>query len=320
MAKNKNNRSESLTNNATNKTTDRTLSKIRTHSEDGRLVVLFCKHKCLKERADISGWIRDFNEQHNTSELEGLTGFHFHFYRQPFPFYGVEAQLNSKLYALIYVVANRNFSYNHHDITKAKFLDWLSELENAAIVRPANYRELDSWLGKSREYCDSLLQEQKFVVLVHHLSQCRDYLLENIARSFHNDSNVTVIEVARPLTTEAEVVLSWRLGGLSQQCRMIIVVHNNAFIEVNNDITPAQLHPFVKNWTNAGNCTFGVPRTVNVTLNEIQLQYLSEELLIKNIETNRVFILVGTIGGIAVVALAISIFWGLNGTSFVNKN
>lgn len=76
----------------------------------------------------------------------------------------------------------------------------------------------------------------------------------------------------------------------------------------------------MKNWTNAGNCTFGVPRTVNTTLNEIQLQYLSEELLIKNIETNRVFILVGTIGGIAVVALAISIFWGLNGTSFVNKN
>lgn len=54
LAKNKNNRSESLTNNATNKTTDRTLSKIRTHSEDGRLVVLFCKHKCLKERADVS--------------------------------------------------------------------------------------------------------------------------------------------------------------------------------------------------------------------------------------------------------------------------
>lgn len=49
------------------------------------------------------------------------------------------------------------------------------------------------------------------------------------------------------------------------------------------------------------------------------MEYLSAELLIKNIEFNHIYIIVGIVGGNAVVALAISIFWGLSGTSFVKR-
>jgi len=51
----------------------------------------------------------------------------------------------------------------------------------------------------------------------------------------------------------------------------------------------------------------------------IQLEFLREEHSIKGLEHNELFMLVGIIGGMAVVALATSIFWGLNGSSFVRK-
>lgn len=43
----------------------------------------------------------------------------------------------------------------------------------------------------------------------------------------------------------------------------------------------------------------------------MQLEYLSEERIVQRIQDNQVYVVVGTIGGIAVIALAISIFWGL---------
>lgn len=62
-----------------------------------------------------------------------------------------------------------------------------------------------------------------------------------------------------------------------------------------------------------------MPHKIQPKLTEIQLDYLSEELSIREMESNPTYIVVGAIGGIAVIALAISIFWGLNGNSFVRK-
>lgn len=46
-------------------------------------------------------------------------------------------------------------------------------------------------------------------------------------------------------------------------------------------------------------------------LNPIELEFFKEEQHLKSIEQNRQYLTVGTIGGVAVVALAMSIFWGI---------
>lgn len=46
-------------------------------------------------------------------------------------------------------------------------------------------------------------------------------------------------------------------------------------------------------------------------LTNLQLEYVAEELYIRKIQDNQTYIAVGSIGGLAVIALAISIFWGL---------
>jgi hypothetical protein len=54
-------------------------------------------------------------------------------------------------------------------------------------------------------------------------------------------------------------------------------------------------------------------------LNPIEMEFLREERHLKAIEHNRQYLTVGAIGGVAVMALAMSIFWGLNGNDFVAK-
>jgi hypothetical protein len=64
--------------------------------------------------------------------------------------------------------------------------------------------------------------------------------------------------------------------------------------------------------------TFGLARILG-PLNPIEMEFLREERHLKAIEHNRQYLIVGAIGGVAVLAMAMSIFWGLNGNDFVPK-
>lgn len=88
------------------------------------------------------------------------------------------------------------------------------------------------------------------------------------------------------------------------------------------------MHQAVLEWSNRecvlprnDNCLYSCTSSsrnfdIKGPLTDVQLEYLREETDIKKLERNPTFIVVGAIGGVAVVALAISIFWGLNGSSF----
>ncbi|EYC29937.1 hypothetical protein Y032_0005g2346 [Ancylostoma ceylanicum] len=58
--------------------------------------------------------------------------------------------------------------------------------------------------------------------------------------------------------------------------------------------------------------------SVGTPLTELQLIYLSGEHDLVKLEHKQSYVLVGLTGGIAVIALAMSIFWGLNGSAFAN--
>lgn len=50
---------------------------------------------------------------------------------------------------------------------------------------------------------------------------------------------------------------------------------------------------------------------IRPALTDLQLGYVTEELRIWKIQENQNYIAVGSIGGFAIVGLAVSIFWGL---------
>lgn len=113
-------------------------------------------------------------------------------------------------------------------------------MESPPILQPENYVVLDDVIEKARE-CSS---QQRHLILVHDLELCRDYLLDNIGRSFHDLRNLTVVELRRPLASHEEVLLQFRLPGTSGQCRMVIILGGMGFEELDRDMTPAEVLRF----------------------------------------------------------------------------
>ncbi|KAI6225291.1 putative potassium channel regulatory protein sup-10 [Aphelenchoides fujianensis] len=268
----------------------RTLAKIQSQSEAGRLVVLFCRIRCLKERGQVSKWVREFNDGRNLSTDQRLD-FHFHAYKKPVLIAAVDERLNSSSLGAFYFVADQGFPYEEELDDRKAFLNWLSRYEQPLIQRPTDHTELNEVLNKD-------------------LQHCADALLENIARSFTNDNEVNVVELRRPLSTETEALLTSRLPGLSDSCRMLILLYRNAFYEVEKNIMPSKLYVSLKEWR-GGECNEHDQYAIRPELTPLQLQYHAEERQIRKIQENQTYVVVGAIGGLAVIALAISIFWGL---------
>ncbi|KAH7731237.1 SUP-10 protein [Aphelenchoides avenae] len=286
---------------ASDKSIARTLAKISEDGNEGRLVVLVCRNKCTRQRAQVPKWVREFNAEQSI-DAEQAIGYHFHYMKHRFPFFDVERKLHRSPITVMYVVAGRAFHYEGGDPTsESAFKQWLRTMESPPIIQPDNYVMLDEIIEKARE-CDT---QQRYLLLVHDLELCRDYLLYNIGRSFHDLRNLTVVELRRPLSSQEEVLIQFRLPGTSGQCRMIIVLGNRGFEELDRDLTPAELYNKVVHWRR--DCE--TPPFIRE----------DEENHYMNAGQKKAYIMVGAIGGIAVIALAISIFWGLNGTAFVEK-
>ncbi|KAI6214666.1 hypothetical protein M3Y94_00295400 [Aphelenchoides besseyi] len=255
----------------------------------------------------ISKWIRQFNDNRKIPPEQRMD-FHFHSYKKVIGVNNVDEQLNLTSIAVFYFVADQGFPYENELDNQEAFTGWLSHYEQPLIQRPADHLELNEVLNKVWNNCGE--KSPRYLVIVQDMKVCTDWLLDNIARSFMNDNTVNVVELRRPLTPETEALLNWRLPGLSDSCRMLILLYRNAFYEVEKNILPSKLYVSLKEWE-GGSCDTSNDYTIRSELTELQLEYVTEERHIRKIQNNQTYVVVGGIGGLAVIALAISIFWGL---------
>uniref|UniRef100_A0A7E4W4K3 Thioredoxin domain-containing protein n=1 Tax=Panagrellus redivivus TaxID=6233 RepID=A0A7E4W4K3_PANRE len=290
----------------------RTLAIIEAKSIEGRVVMLFCATDCVSHREKIPAWISEFNK--GTVVAGGVINYHFHRRRNRFGHHGVDAMLAQKPAVVVYFVANKAFPYNGDLDDKDEFVDFLMKLERQPIENPVGWDEINHFIS-SASACNL---SHKYILRIHHPEECHDELWENLVRTFYPSKNVTFIELKRPLTPESTVIVRERLPKLLRKCQTLVVMHNGAYEEITEPMILKDLHERITEFTNE-DCLDPQPHSIRGELTDIQLDFLSEELLIQRIEENPTYIVVGTVGGIAVIALAISIFWGLNGTSFVTK-
>ena len=114
------------------------------------------------------------------------------------------------------------------------FYAWLERHEKPRIELLESADELDAILADV--YASCAPSATRYLLLIHDLARCTDALLENIARSFVDDSTATtaaanttaavrVLEMRRPLSAEAATLVARRLPALSGACRMLIVLH-----------------------------------------------------------------------------------------------
>lgn len=87
----------------------KTLSRIYTDGSN-RLIGLFCRTRCLKQRKLLPRWVRSFNEEFRVPPEE-RAGIHFHLYKKPLGLNSVDAVLNRSAMAVFYFVADQGFQY-----------------------------------------------------------------------------------------------------------------------------------------------------------------------------------------------------------------
>uniref|UniRef100_A0A183BKL6 Protein-serine/threonine phosphatase n=1 Tax=Globodera pallida TaxID=36090 RepID=A0A183BKL6_GLOPA len=326
------------------KALNRTLAKLNTDGEHRRFVLLVCRGKCLKERAQIPNWLREFNtannasilkrigDYNNASEVEGIAydgshfegiGFHYHLHRRPIPVMGIEQALKEHSFrqsVLFYVVGGMAFPATPEEVYRQK----ISELV-----------EMNEWLN-SECHGNGLnrrrLEQEMVLLVVHDQFVCPESLLPNFARSLfassrHSRTNITVLEAVRPLGDSEELSLYARLPGLSCSCRVDILLRANLFTELPQGVLGSNIHQIIENWIKLplanercpeGNSSLNLAPVLG-PLGAANLEFLREERILRAIERKREYLTVGIIGGVAVMALAMSIFWGLNGNDFISK-
>ncbi|KAK0397188.1 hypothetical protein QR680_002023 [Steinernema hermaphroditum] len=290
------------------KATLRTLSIVHYKGTESRLVLLLCRNQCVRHRSLIPRWIREFVNENNSTRDDPIF-FHFHYLKRgKLPVYSLEAKQPS----VFYFVGGTYFKFDGDLSNKDHFMNWLQTRENANSQHVVDWSEVENIL-KENTGCNDNNQ----LIMISSDEHCPYDYWPNLARSLNEYSNLSLYEIRRPFNVEIEIVLYQRFPKLSGDCLQMVLVSDNAYAELPILDNVAEMRENILSQIDRG-CT--PPRypwmAVDIPLTEIQLEYYSRDNLLRTNEMKPHFILVGGIAGVSVVALAISIFWGLNGTAF----
>ncbi|TMS36771.1 hypothetical protein L596_003856 [Steinernema carpocapsae] len=290
------------------KATIRTLSIIHYKGTESRLVLLLCRNQCVRQRSLIPRWIREFMNESNVTRDDPIF-FHYHLLKRPrLPVYSLEA----KNPTIFYFVGGTSFTFNGDLSNKDHVTKWLSKRGSTKTQSVVEWTDLEAVLEENSG-CSGASQ----LLIIRSDSDCPYDYWKNLARSLNSQTNLSLLEVQRPFNVELGIVLQQRFPKLSGDCFQMILISNDAYTEL-------QILDDVDNMRESILSNMGrecePPRLpwmpVDIPLSEIQLEYYSRDSLLRTNEMKLHFIVVGGIAGVSVVALAISIFWGLNGTAF----
>ncbi|KAK5975819.1 putative potassium channel regulatory protein sup-10 [Trichostrongylus colubriformis] len=292
----------------------RTTAIIEQRTEYGRLVLLLCRRNCPRLRSLIPQWVRDINEDmkyHGTD----IIGYHYYTYKKPLPF--VDEEDIEQFPTLVYIIAKTPTYYTGNITSQKSVTQWIVSLDNVEIKTPQNVTALDQ-LITSTSNCS-----EKLLVFVNDARQCPLPYWGTVARAAYM-YGVQPVHLSIPLPASMSVVLYKRLPLLVEsQCQQMFLIHQDSYSIQFQDYTPYAVRELID--LLLPNATEECPPlhdtmwfSVMTPLTELQMIYFSGEHDLVKLEHKQAYVLVGLTGGIAVIALAMSIFWGLNGSGFAN--
>ncbi|VDN37195.1 unnamed protein product [Gongylonema pulchrum] len=278
---------------------------------NGRLVILLCARRCYPAQSEIPRWIREFSDQHNMTALGEQFTYQFYDNRRSSALFNDVAIRNSSQAHLVYVVDGRLFRYNGNLSNKEEFLSFLRAHEAGGTEIISNWQQLETVISNA---------------------QCPMPHYQLVVRAFDGVANYSFFEMIAPLPMDMYIELYTRLPELPFVCQLILLLQNNGYVWISADADVHEVTTFssavdedliieVESLENAG-CTESSSASwypIRSELTMLERDYLREHEQSSALESEPSYILVGATGGIAVVALAISIFWGLNGSTFARQ-
>ncbi|KAK6032911.1 hypothetical protein OSTOST_00872 [Ostertagia ostertagi] len=290
-------------------------SIVEQRTEYGRLVLLLCRRYCPRLRSWIPQWVRDINEDRNYHGSD-LIGYHYYTYKRPLPFLD-EAEIE-QFPALVYIIAKTPTYFTGNITSRQSVSRWIVSLDHVKIETPQNVTALDDLITSTSNCTEKLL------VFVNNERQCPLPYWGSVARTAHMYTGVRPVHLSAPLPAAMSVVLYKRLPLLVEsQCQQMFLMHQYSYSIQFQDYTPHTVWELID--LLLPNATEECPPlqdtmwfSVMTPLTELQMIYFSGEHDLVKLEHKQAYVLVGLTGGIAVIALAMSIFWGLNGSAFAN--
>ncbi|WKY16522.1 hypothetical protein Q1695_001294 [Nippostrongylus brasiliensis] len=307
--------SSESTNDTVDKAFLRTTAIVEQRAEYGRIILLLCRRNCPRLRSLIPQWVRDINEDRRYHGVETI-GYHYYTYKKPLPFIS-ESEVE-QFPALVYIIAQTPCYFMGNITSRQAVSRWIVSLDRVKIDEPENMTALDD-LITSTSNCS-----EKLLVFVNNERQCPLPYWVNIARTAHMYTGVRPVHISSPLSASMNVVLYKRLPLLDETaCRQMFLIHQSSYSIPFQDYTPHAVWELID--LLLPNATEECPplhdamwNSVMTPLTELQMIYFSGEHDLVKLENKQSYVLVGLTGGIAVIALAVSIFWGLNGSAFAN--
>lgn len=280
---------------------------------NGRLVMLFCSRQCYPARSQIPRWIREFSDQYNMTEHGEHFSYQFYDNRRNSVIFDDRSIHNGTKPYVVYAVDGRLFRYNGNVDDKEVFLSFLGSHELAGAETVNTWKELESIINTAQ-----LCRGEKQIIQIVDNNRCPMRHYELVVRAFGGVVNYSFYDIMMPLTMDMYIELYTRLPELPFVCQLILLLQNNGYIWISADADVHELILAVERLQNT-KCTsklFGDWYPIREELTSVERDYLRAYKQSSTLESEPSYILVGATGGIAVVALAISIFWGLNGSPF----
>ncbi|ULT80325.1 hypothetical protein L3Y34_010710 [Caenorhabditis briggsae] len=289
----------------------KTESVIEERMEYGRMILLVCNKTCAKHRADIPLWLKEFNQKKGYQDPETIT-YYYHTYRQPVSF--IDANDTISFPNLIYFIGLKKVVFNGDVNSKEAVTDWMSSVDHLNLIEPKVYGDLNTILS------DTSNCSMKYLLLVDR-PKCTQHSWSTVAR-IAQDLGIQPVRIKLPLDGLTHVLLYKRMPFLAEtSCHLSVLLYENSYSDFGDDINPLIVSDWIKTLLpeEEGSCpalfeTYWHP--IEDELTELQQIFFSAELEISERNKRPTFILVGLTGGIAVIILAFSIFWGLNGSGF----
>ncbi|CCD70295.1 Putative potassium channel regulatory protein sup-10 [Caenorhabditis elegans] len=292
----------------------KTESVIEERMEYGRMILLVCNKTCAKHRSDIPLWLKEFNQKKGYQEPETIT-YYYHTYRQAVSF--IDTNETDVFPNLIYFIGVKRVVFNGDVNIREDVNDWIASLDQLILLEPRVYEDLNVILSDTSN-CSS-----KYLLLADR-PKCPQPSWSIVAR-IAQDHGIQPVKIGHPLDGLTHVLLYKRMPYLSEaSCHLSVLLYENSYSDFGDDINPLVVSDWITTLLplEEGSCpalfeTYWHPIVDELT--ELQQIFYSAELEISERNKRPAFVLVGLTGGIAVIILAFSIFWGLNGSGF-NKD
>ncbi|GMT05691.1 hypothetical protein PENTCL1PPCAC_27865 [Pristionchus entomophagus] len=291
----------------------RTLNFITKKTEHGRVVLLTCNEYCPREKRLVPESVHDFNKQEEYEHSEYIS-YRYHFLKQPLPFMNETGPIKEPTVA--FLIGKEVYLYPEPISDKKSLLEWLKELDGDGVIIPKTHEELDSYLSSPN--CSD-----KFLIYSAH-DKCQIPEWRNIARIVRLTMRIRTIYIHRPIRDhQMATVLFKRLSTMNElDCMMMTFIQLGYYSNPLIITTPAQMVNHLQSITTSDACIMmdnGLSATISSPLSDLQMEYFTGERKLFHLEQSTAYLIVGATSGVAVVALAISIFWGLNGNAFASS-